>query len=399
MKKYLVAILVALALVGSGAGIWYATKPEADADDNKRGKGKGPLTVYAAEASIQSTPIVLDGIIGTVEPVQSVAVRAQVSGVLQRVYFNEGDRVKVGALLFQLDPESFQAAVDEASANHERDLARLAEAQAQEQRLAPLADKEYITRQEYDQAVAQAKVLAAAAAANRAKLKEAQVQLDRTRIYASISGRAGSLNIKPGNLVSANSSTPLVTINGTQPVLVAFAIPQQEFARVRDYQRAGTVRAEIRRERRTPVIAEGELSFVDNRVDPVTGTVKLKARVSNDNEAIWTGELVAVRLILAVQPDAVVIPEVAVQPGQQGPYVYVIVDGKAQIRNIEIARQVDANVVVAQGLVPGERVIAAIPKALKAGSEVRVAGEKTGAQDIALSGKKRPRDVSERAPE
>jgi multidrug efflux system membrane fusion protein len=370
MKKFIIASLVLGALIAGGYAIWVATTPQAEPSPAGRGKG-APLAVKTATVSVQAVPVQLDAV-GTVEPDQSAAIRAQVGGTLKSVHFREGDHVKAGQLLFQIDPGTLLAEVESARANLARDQATLAEATAQQQRLAPLASKEYVTRAEYDQAVAAQKSASASAEANRAQLRAAEIQLGRTHLHAPISGRAGSLGTKQGNLVGANAAEPLVIINSIQPVLVAFSVTQQQFQEIRSRPREA-MSVEIRRAMNGEVVAKGKLAFVDNAVDQATGTIRLKALIPNENEAIWPGELVSVRLILDMQADAVVVPESAVQPGQQGPFVYVVDKGRARMQNIAVARQVGQNVVIADGVKAGDQVIVSIPSKLRPGSAVKLA--------------------------
>lgn len=391
MTKSLIAILVVLGVVAAGYATWVATKPKVDSASaagpdgggpGGGGRSRGPAMVRTVPAKLEAVPIVLDAV-GTVEAERSVAVRAETTGTLQKIFFHEGDFVKAGQLLFQVDPATPQADVERARANLARDQATLAEARAQARRLAPLAQKEYVTRQEYAEAVAQEQAAAATARANQAELKATQIQLGRTRIHAPISGRAGALTIKQGNLVSANSQDPLVTINSISPVMVAFSTAQQNLQEIRQRDRGYPLEVQIRRNADEPVVTTGKLAFIDNAIDPQTGTIKLKARIPNDNEVIWPGELVAVRLVLGVQENAIVVPEAAIQPGQQGQFVYIVENGKAKMQPVTVARQVDAKAVIAKGLRPGQQVIVNAPRNLRPGAPVRLMGK-----DSAGGGKK-----------
>lgn len=392
MKKPIIATMIVLGLVAAGYAVWVITKPKTDASSTAGagpggggpgGRPRGPAMVRTVPVKTESVPILLDAV-GTVEAEQSVAVRAEAAGTLQKIFFREGDFVKAGQLLFQIDAAVPQADVERARANLARDRATLAEARAQARRLAPLAQKEYVTRQEYAQAVAQEQAAVATARANQAELKSAQIQLGRTRIHAPIAGRVGALTTKQGNLVSANSPEPLVTINATKPVLVAFSTAQQNLQEIRTRDRGEPLEVQIRRNADEPVLTSGKLAFIDNAIDPQTGTIKLKARVANENEVIWPGELVAVRLILGQQDNAIVVPEAAVQPGQQGSFVYLVENGKAKMQPVSVARQVDAKAVIAKGLKPGQQIIINAPQNLRPGAPVQLMGK-----DNAAGGKKR----------
>ena len=400
MKKYSIAMLIAAVLIAAGYTAWWITKPSAPAETARpTGRANGsPVPVKTALVLVQAVPIQMEAV-GMVEAEQSVAMRAQVSGTLQKVFFQEGDYVKAGQLLFQIDASTLQAEVENIRANLARDQATLAQTTAQERRLAPLVAKEYITRDEYDKALAQQKSASAVTQADRAQLKAAEIQLERTRLRAPISGRAGSITIKQGNLVNANGPDPLLVINSTQPVLVSFSLPQQKLQDIRERPR-DTMTVEISREMNSAVAATGRLTFINNSVDPATGTIKLKARVANENEAIWPGELVSVRLILGIQTDALVVPESAVQAGQKGPYVYLVENGHARMQVITVARQVGPKVVVAHGLKAGDQVIVNTPSTLRPGSAVRPLEQNANAKvnKGPAGAQRRPRNKDSAAP-
>lgn len=392
--KRLSMLLVFLAIGGLVAGgYWYWSKPGAESSGDaeqpqgkRKGKGKGkggggPLLVKATQAVAKPMPVLIEAV-GTVEPEHSVQVRAQVSGVLQSVQFKEGDRVKAGQLLFQIDPRTLKAQYQQALAQLARDRAQLENARAQQERLEPLLKREFITRQEYDVAVTSAKSLEATLQANQAAAEQARIQLDYTQIRAPISGRTGALAVKPGNLVqAAGSGAPLVTINSMDPILVSFSIPERQLEDIRRYRDGGGVRIEILPDRLGPPVAEGKLVFIDNTVTPQTGTVILKTRVSNAEEVIWAGQFVNVRIVLTIEPEAVVVPEIAVQPGQEGSFVYLVdAENKVRVQPVKVSRQIGKEVVIASGIKPGDSVIIEIPQALQPGATVRLGGAEGAAK-------------------
>jgi multidrug efflux system membrane fusion protein len=387
MKRLtMLLVFVAIGVVVAG-GYWYWQQSEgkataATAGGGAKGKsgkagrgGGGPLAVKAVRAVAKPMPVLIDAV-GTVEPEQSVQVRAQVSGVLQSVLFKEGDKVKAGQTLFQIDPRTFQAQYNQALAALARDQAQLENARAQERRLEPLLKREFITRQEYDVAVTSAKSLEATVQAGRAAVEQARIQLEFSRIVAPISGRTGQLAVRAGNLVSASSGgVSLVTINSTDPVLVSFSIPERQLEDVRRFQSENGMRIEILTEQGGAPVAEGKLVFIDNTVTPQTGTVLLKTRVDNSKEIIWPGQFVNVRVVLTIEPEAVVVPEIAVQPGQQGSFVYLIdADSKVRMQPVTVSRQIGGEVVIASGVKAGDQVVTEIPQALQIGSTVKVMG-------------------------
>jgi multidrug efflux system membrane fusion protein len=304
--------------------------------------------------------------------------------------FKEGDKVKAGQQLFQIDPRTFQASYQQVQAQLARDLAQLENAKVQQERLEPLLKREFITRQEFDVAVTSTKSLEATVAADRAMVEQARIQLEFARIYSPIAGRTGTLAIKPGNLVpTAGGGVPLVTINSTDPILVSFSIPERQLEDVRRYQNEKDMRIEILPDRNAPAAAEGKLVFIDNTVTAQTGTVLLKTSVINKNELLWPGQFVNVRIVLRIEPDAIVVPEAAVQPGQDGSFVYLIdPDSKVVVRPVRISRQLGSEIVIASGIKAGDRVITEIPQALQPGATVRLAGsESTGEKGKGKKGK------------
>ena len=386
MKRVIMAVIFA-ALVAGAYGLWQwsqtrgataSVSTTGKGANSKRGaKGGGTMVVRAARAVVKPMPVLIEAV-GTVEPEHSVQVRAQVSGVLQSVEFREGDTVKAGQLLFRIDPRTFEAVYRQAQAQLARDMAQLENARVQQERLEPLLKREFITRQEFDVAVTSVKSLEATVAADRALVEQARIQLEFTRIHAPISGRTGALSVKPGNLVSAGAGgggAPLVTINSTDPILVGFSIPERQLEEIRRYQDDKEMRIEILPDRMGSPVAQGKLVFIDNTVTLQTGTVLLKTRVPNRQEALWPGQFVNVRIVLKIEPDAIVVPEPAVQPGQEGPYVYLVdEDSKVQVRPVKVARQIGADVVIASGIRAGDRVLIEIPQALQEGATVRLAG-------------------------
>jgi multidrug efflux system membrane fusion protein len=378
--KRLVMAVVFLAIAAGGYGAWWWWQQSGTvAAEGKGGKGKGkgkgaPLFVKTALAVAKPMPVLIEAV-GSVEPEHSVQVRAQISGVLQSVLFKEGDKVKAGQQLFQIDPRTFEALYRQSQAQLARDEAQLENAKVQRDRLEPLLKREFITRQEFDVAVTSTKSLEATVAADRALLEQAKIQLEFTRIQAPISGRTGSLAIKPGNLVAAGAggAAPLVTINSTDPILVSFSIPERQLEDIRRNQNEKEMRIEILQDRSGPVAADGKLVFIDNTVTPQTGTVVLKTRVSNKQELLWPGQFVNVRIVLRIEPDAVVVPEVAVHPGQQGTFVYTVDEGRARIQLVKVSRQIGSEVVIAEGIKVGDLVLTEIPQAIVPGAAVQVA--------------------------
>ncbi len=326
----------------------------------KPAKTTVPVTVTLSELGDAPYQVTANGI---VEPLQSVAVQSQVGGVLTAVKFKEGDEVQAGQILFEIDPVPYRAALQQAQAVLARDEAQFANAQRDADRYAALAKRDFVTRSQADQAMANATALKAVVDADKASLATAQFNLDNASIRAPVAGKTGALFVRQGNLVRPNATAPLVQINQIHPILVRFAVPEKELQLVQQYSRAGaSLRATTRPSQDAAasvgVASVGVLSFVDNGVDTTTGTVTLKARFPNDDNRLWPGQFMPVTLDLFVERGAVLVPSVAVQTGQEGLFVWILDEaGKAQLRPVKVARAVGEKSVIASGLSAGERVV------------------------------------------
>lgn len=368
-----------------------------------------PVGVAAAER--KPVPVTLVAV-GNVQAYTTVSVKSQIAGQLVQVHFKEGEEVARGDLLFTIDQRPLQASVrqveanvakdraqlrqmeaavaqkqaevTQAQANLERDLAQLDNARLQEERYRELIRRELIAREQYDQirtnfsamqatvqadraAVENARASARAAeamvenahaaiAANEAMLDTARLQLAYTTIRAPMAGRTGNLLVQPGNVVKGNDDTPLVVIAQVRPIYVSFSVPEQHLAEIRRFLAQGRVPVEATldggRQR-----AGGALTFVNNTVDPSTGTIQLKATFPNDDNALWPGQFVDVALTLTTE-QAVVVPAQAVQAGQHGTFVFVVKpDLTVESRPVKVGRRLGGERVVEQGLVGGERVV------------------------------------------
>jgi multidrug efflux system membrane fusion protein len=332
-----------------------------------------PVSVTTVKRAIVPYIVTANGI---AEPMQTVAVEAQVNGILNRVAFAEGQAVQAGQILFQLDARQYVAVLDQARAQLARDEAQASNARRDAARYAALVKEGYVTGSQADQAEATAASAAATVIADRAAVSKAALDVANCTIRAPISGRTGSLLVRQGNLVKANSEPPLVVINQIQPILVRFAVPQSQFPDIQRYYRGGNallVRATP--SEGTGVPLDGTLAFVDNNVDSTTGTVLLKARFSNPEGALWPGQYTNVALQLYVDPNALTLPAPAVMTGQQGTYVYTIDSaGSAATRPVRVSRTVDSVAVIASGLKEGERVIVDGQSRLVPGSKVTIKG-------------------------
>ena len=310
---------------------------------------------------------------GTVEPQQTVAVNAQVGGILEQVTFNEGDAVRAGQVLFQLDPRPFRAAFDQAHAVLARDRAQADNARRAAERAATLREQNLISVGEFDDARASADALAAAVRADSAAAAAAELNLQYATIRAPISGRTGNLFAHAGNLIKAvDTDHPLVTINLLRPVRVRFTVPESSLPAVLRSRREA-LRVLASPADRDSFALEGRLVFVDNAVDAATGTLLLKGEFANLDESLWPGEFVRVRLELARDPHAIVVPAAAVTAGPSGPFVYVLeADSTVTARPVEVARTAGSWSVIARGVQPSEIVVTDGQVRLAPGSHVGV---------------------------
>ena len=307
---------------------------------------------------------------GVVEPLQTVSVEAQVGGTLTEVSFQEGDEVTEGQVLFRIDSRPFEAALRQADATLARDHAQAQNAQRDADRYKALVAKDYVTQSQAEQAQAQAASLLATLQADSAAVENARVNLSYTTIRAPISGRTGSLLVRRGNLVKLNGG-PLVVINELQPILVRFPVTARDFLALRRRVAIGPVPVRVTASDSTVLPEQGSLSFLDNAVDSLTGTVTAKARFTNASRALWPGEYVRVAVQLDVRSGAIAVPTTAVLNGQEGTYVYVVDSEKnAHVRTVSVGQAVGDFTVIEHGVQPGESVVVDGQSRLAPGAKV-----------------------------
>jgi multidrug efflux system membrane fusion protein len=317
--------------------------------------GPRPVPIRVAAAVEKDVPVELHAV-GRIVSSQSVAIRPQVSGTLVAAHFTEGQAVGKGDLLLELDRRPLEAALSEAKARLAQDQARAENARQDAARYADLVDREFVTRQQFDAARANAAALDAQVAVDRAAVERAQLDLAYATIRAPVAGRTGRLLVHPGNLVSAGAPEPLLTLEQVRPVFAEFSVPERNLSALRA-RRDAPPPVRIRTSGAASEV-EGVLAFVNNAVDPTTGTILLKARFENADEALWPGQIVDVRLRVAERAKAIVVPSGAVASGQQGEYAYVVgPDRKAQLRLVEVAQAGDEETVIAKGIAAGELVV------------------------------------------
>lgn len=312
--------------------------------------------VSVAKAERKTVPLSVRAI-GNVEPIESVTVRSRVDGEIVSVHVSDGREVKKGQLLFRLDDRFLSAQLKQLEAAEARDRALLANTESTEKRYGELLAQGFVSQEAYIQARSNRDAALATVAADRAAVESARIQLGYTRIYSPISGRAGKVMVPAGNTVQAND-TALVVINQLAPIYVSFSVPEQFLAQVRDYKSRGSLAVGASPQGASDMSASGRLAFIDNAVDPQTGTIKLRATFDNKRQQLWPGQFVNVTLTLEQQKDALVVPPEAVQTGPRGAYVFVVTaDMTAEVRDVKVDRTEGRDTVIASGLEAGETVI------------------------------------------
>lgn len=356
-----ISMVVTLAVISwaGGCGKQETAAPDAAA-----------IPVLATEAVVMDIPMEIKTI-GRVEAYNTVSMTARVGGQLVKVGFEEGENVNKGDLLFQIDPRPYESALSQAQANLERDQTRLEKAETDVARYKELVQKDYVTKQDYDQVVATAAEAKATVKADSAIVQNARLNLEYCTISAPISGRTGNLNVKLGNLITANSSNPLVTLNQIAPIYAAFTIPEQYLSEVRLRSRDEQLSVWAVVPTDSTRIFEGLLTFIDNTVNTNTGTIMLKATFPNKDHALWPGQYVRIGLVLGKHLNATVIPLTAVQSSQDRNYVYVIAPGDTvQMRPVEEGPVFQDKIVITKGVSAGERVVTDGQLMLRPGSKI-----------------------------
>jgi len=334
-----------------------------------------PVPVRIATAAQQDIDIFLRSL-GTVTAYNTVTVRSRVSGELVDVAFQEGQQVKAGDLLAQVDPRAFQVALDQARGTQMQNLAQLENARRDLQRYQALFKQDSIARQQVDTQAAMVRQYEGTVKSDQANVDNAKLQLDYARITAPISGRLGLRQVDRGNLVSSSDTNGLVVITQTQPISVVFTLPETQLPEVRAELAAGktlTVDAYDRADTRR--IATGKLETLDNQIDVATGTLKLKARFDNADDALFPNQFVNVRLHVLTRKDVTAIPTAAVQQGSAGAFVFLVQDDNTiAVRQVKLGAINSGMVAVNEGLKPGDRVVTEGTDRLRAGAKVEILG-------------------------
>jgi len=348
-------VFAALVLVGGGAALYARTKPEPSHSAQHKPPPAVPVTAQTVATS--DFPVFLDGL-GTVQPYDTVTVRSRVDGQVVNVAFKQGQMIKKGDLLVQIDPRPFKAALEQAQAKKAQDEATLRNAQLDLQRAITLAKQQAGPVQQVDTQKALVDQLTAQINGDQASIDNAQTQLSYTKITAPLSGKVGFRQIDPGNIVHAADTAGIVTIVKLQPISVVFTAPEEQVQRINDALAAGTVPVMASSSDGSHVLAQGHLAVVNNQVDPASGTIQMKATFQNKDNSLWPGLSVLTRLQVDTLKNVVVVPNDAIQHGPDGLFVFVVgSDNKVSIRPVKAGTEGDSRTQVASGLKAGEKIV------------------------------------------
>lgn len=384
MSARRLASFCAVVLLAAGGYRWSAKGSEKPAKQGNAGRSAVPVLVVAAEQ--RDVPQRISGI-GTVQSMHTVVLRPQVTGVITEVLFKEGELVELGALLARIEDRSIRAALAEAQAEKTSREADLRIAELDLSRYGGLRDRSVIPRQTIEQQAALVEKLKATIQASEARIAAQRVQLSFTEIRSPVRGRVGIRRIDPGNLVQAGDESGLVTVTQVDPISIMFTLPQELLPRLRQATRSTQlVRVAAfdgngNGDRNEP-LAQGRLTTLDNQIDVATGTLRLRAEFENDDGELWPGQFVTLQVETGVSVDAIVVPAHAVQQGLKGPFVYRVLNDKAEMAPVVTSYVDDEIAVIAEGIVPGDLVVVDGHSRLKPGAAVKLATPAGGA-DVA----------------
>lgn len=365
------AIVIAPILLLAGALlVWRFAPFSVRATQPPPAQPQVPVSAGTAEA--RDVPVYVEGL-GTVQAFNTVSVKTRVDGQIVKVFFREGQEVKAGDSLFQIDPRPFENAVQQAEATKEKDEAQLQSAELDLARATKLLAPGFQTRQGYDQQKATVAQLQATTKADQAQIDTARLNLDYSLVKSPIDGRTGQRVVDVGNLLQTAQNANLVTITQMRPIFVSFTVPAERLDDIRNNQAKAPLRVIAYGMDDKTALAQGQLTLIDNQVDVTTGTIHLKAQFDNAGEPLWPGKFVNARIVLSTRQNAVTVPTEAVMQGPNGAYVYVLGnDDTAQRRAVEVAATQEGLAVVSRGLQAGERIVVEGQYRLTDGAKVKI---------------------------
>ena len=368
MRKRLVSLAVVLIVVG---GVAVAAIHIRGAEPSRVNGEPPAVPVVAGPVQSGNVPIVLRGV-GTVIAYNNVIVRSQITGQIVKITFTQGQTVKKGDLLAEVDPRPYQAQLDQAVANRDRDQAQLVNAQANLNRYLPLQQKGFATAQLVDTQKAQLAQLQAMVKYDEGVIEQARTSLSYTQLMAPIDGVTGIRQIDEGNIIHPTDANGLVDIAQIQPISLIFSLPQTEFVQVQEQMANGPLTVVAYSQDDRTKLDEGKLDLVDNQIVQTTGTIRLRASFPNTKRLLWPGELINARLLVKTLQDGLTIPASAVQQGPKGSYVWMITPTRTvEIRSVRVGQVSDGQALIESGLQAGERIVVDGQYRLQAGALVR----------------------------
>lgn len=339
----------------------------------KNAKASGPppsVPVGVASVKQRDFPVYLTGL-GSVQAFNTVSLKTRIDGQITQVNFVEGQDVKVGELLIQIDPRPYEVALATAQANLQRDEAQLNNAKVQYERQKALYAGGVIAKQDLDTQEASFGQYEGTIAADKAAIDNAKLNLTYTRITSPINGRIGLRQVDIGNYVQASATTPMVIITQLHPIAIVFTLPEDQLQAVRQRMKQGSLEVDVYSRDDQTKLSTGKLLTIDNQIDPATGTARFKAVFENPDNNLWPNQFVNVHLLLETKKDAITVPVAAIQRGPQGTFTYLVdANDTVQVRPVEVALTQGNSAVIASGLQPGERVVTDGQEKLRAGSRV-----------------------------
>ncbi len=388
MRKY----SLLLVLLGAAAALYWLTlsPPPAlkafavrftSSTAPKKARTRPPVAVTSTIAKKQDVPITLSAL-GTVQAARTVQLRARVDGTLESINFTEGQMVKQGDVLAQIDPRLYKAALDQAKAKLAQDQAQLGSDEKDLERAEQLNERAYASRQSIDQRRAAVEKGKALVASDKAAIDSAETQLAYTRIMAPFSGRIGLRGIDAGNFVRASESAPVATLTQQRPIFVLFSLPEARLGALRKAMQAGTVRVTAYDQETKQPVATGALRVIDSQIDTSTGTMRLKAEFANEDSALWPGQFVPVTVAIAIRQDVVALPNAAIQRGPNGLYVWRVGEDRiARMAPVEAGSEQGDLTIIESGVKPGDRVVVSGQYRLRPGAVIRAEDPKVSARE------------------
>jgi len=367
--------ILALIVLAGGAYYYYKSRPSSESKaapaPGARAASLGPVSVAVAAALKQNVPYYLSGL-GTVSAFNTVTVKSRVDGQLEKVNFTEGQFVREGDLLAEIDPRPYQVALEQMEGQLSRDQAQLNNARVDFARYDQLHKEGVIAGQQVDTQNATVGQLEGALRADQAQIDNEKLQLNYCKITAPLSGRVGLRLTDQGNMIHATDPNGLVVITQVQPIAVLFTLPEDNLPEVIQHMKSETLGVEAYSRDDQNKLAAGKLLTVDNQIDPTTGTVRFKAAFDNRDLSLWPNQFVNIRLMLAVRKDAIVVPLAAIQRGTQGSYVFTVKAGKANMQAVKVDLTQGNIALIASGVSVGDQVVVDGQERLQAGTPVEV---------------------------